>query len=104
MSVNFNAVFSSSQPEPAISKGGRSASLNCQRHVQLPTELSQEWVILVGKAECSCQLGCYRPGLGRTAQLPGEQHREVRRQALFWLANSEDEKSLAALMEILTRR
>jgi hypothetical protein len=70
----------------------------------LPTELSQEWVILVGKAECSCQLGCYRLGLGRTAQLPGEQHREVRRQALFWLANSEDEKSLAALTEILTRR
>jgi HEAT repeat protein len=31
------------------------------------------------------------------------QPREIRRQALFWLANSDDEKALAALEELLTR-
>jgi hypothetical protein len=36
------------------------------------------------------------------AQDPG-QPREIRRQAMFWLANSDDEEALAALEELLTR-
>jgi HEAT repeat protein len=51
------------------------------------------------------------------SQLPGEtgtrmllelakdeqKPREVRRQALFWLANSDDENAVAALADLLTR-
>jgi len=33
----------------------------------------------------------------------GQQSREVRRQALFWLANSDDENTVAALSELLAR-
>jgi hypothetical protein len=33
----------------------------------------------------------------------GQRPREIRRQALFWLANSDDDKALAALEELLTR-
>jgi hypothetical protein len=29
--------------------------------------------------------------------------REVRRQALFWLANSDDDKTVAALADLLSR-
>ena len=32
-----------------------------------------------------------------------EQPREIRRQAMFWLANSDDDEALAALEELLTR-
>lgn len=38
-------------------------------------------------------------------ELARDQHRsgEVRRQALFWLANSDDDEAIAALVELLTR-
>jgi HEAT repeat protein len=42
------------------------------------------------------------PILLQLAQDP-EQPREIRRQAMFWLANSDDNEALAALEELLTR-
>jgi hypothetical protein len=40
---------------------------------------------------------------GRLQAQDPDQPREIRRQAMFWLAHSDDDEGLAALEELLTR-